>query len=522
MSGQFKIRDFAKLAGVTVKALHHYDRLGLLKPLRTEAGYRVYDERDLETLEQIVALKFVGLPLKEIGVVLQRPALKLPDTLRLQRQALQERQELLGRAIRVIHSAEQAIASGKPAGLAMLKTIIEVIDMQNGIAVMKKYYSEKSWEQHRRYYEEGPSPEWRELYLDAGALLGEDPGSEKAQALVERWFELSRRAYFGDPEVQTDSPAAWMDRANWPEAMKQRASEFKMEEVHLFVKEAVLASRKKYFSEGAWAKLTELMKQTQDHSKQWQARVDLFRDIEATLGEDAASEKAQALVARWKAQLEDASGGDPEIKAGLLAGWSRRREWPPSYQWMVESLHLMSFERFERAADFIDQAIAASAPQRAPMTKTLKEALLEEFEEEMIATRKMLECVPEGKFAWKPHEKAFTLGKLANHAAAIPAIAEVILKKRGWRPPEAASKTELLESFDKNTAACQEALAGLSDEQLAGNISVTPTLQKPLWWVLRGRGLMNHLIHHRGQLSVYLRLLNVTVPGMYGPSADDK
>jgi hypothetical protein len=134
---------------------------------------------------------------------------------------------------------------------------------------------------------------------------------------------------------------------------------------------------------------------------------------------------------------------------------------------------MMSFDRFERAADFLDRA-AASREQRMAMTKTLKAALLNEFEEEMVSTRKILECVPEEKFAWKPHEKSFTLGKLANHLAAMPGIAEVIIKKQGCRPPEAASKAELLASFDKNTAACREARGGLSREQLAGDILVTP------------------------------------------------
>lgn len=360
LGGSYKIREFATLAGVTVKALHHYDRLGLLKPSRTHAGYRVYCERDLETLEQIVALKFLGIPLKEIGMVLRRPALTLPAALRLQRQALEDRRELLSRAIRVIHAAEESIASGKPADLDFLRKIIEVIDMQHGISVMKKYYSEESWELHRRYYEEGPSPEWRELYRDAQMLLDKDPACDEAQALMERWFEVSRRAWHGDPQVQTHSPAAWMDRANWPEAMKQRAAEFKIEEVQGFIKQAALASRKKYFSDSAWAKLTELVKQTEDHSKQWQARVDLFRDIEAALGEDPAGPKGQALAARWRAQIEIASGGDPEIRLGLLAGWARRREWPPSVRWQVEALHMMSFERFEKAADFLDLAVAAS------------------------------------------------------------------------------------------------------------------------------------------------------------------
>lgn len=345
MSRHYKIRDFAELAGVTVKALLHYDRLGLLKPGRANAGYRVYCDRDLETLEQIVALKFLGLPLKEIGAVLQRPALRLPDTLRLQRQALEDRQELLGRAIRAIRAAEDALESGKPADLALMKNIIEVIDMQEGISVMKKYYSEESWELQRRYYEEGPSPEWQQFYRDAQRVLGEDPGCEKAQALVARWLDLSRRAHAGDPDALTDSPAAWMDRLNWPEALKQRAAEFRLEEVHAFLKQAAIAANKPHFSEEAWAGLMELQKQpAAEHSPQWQARVDLFRDLEAASGEDPAGENAQALAARWRAQLEVNSGGNPEIKAALLNGWRHRRGWPASHRWQVERLLSASSE----------------------------------------------------------------------------------------------------------------------------------------------------------------------------------
>lgn len=360
----YKVHEFAELAGVTVKALHHYDRLGLLQPGRTEAGYRVYCERDLETLEQIVALKFLGLPLKQIAMVLKRAA-QLPEALRLQRVALEEKQALLGRAIRAIRAAEESLESGKPADTALLKTIIEVIDMQDGIAVMKKYYSEETWERHKRYYEEGPSPEWRQLYRDAEALLETDPGGELAQALVERWFELSRRAYTGDPEVQTDSPAALMDREHWPPVMKQRMAEFKVEEVSAFIKLAALSSRKKYFTENAWTRFMKLRQMSiADHSRMWQARVDLFQDIEKALQEDPASEVAQALVARWRAQREEFSGGDSEIKAALLRSWAHRRHWPASVRWQVEGLHMMSFERFEKAADFLERAVAAGTLEK--------------------------------------------------------------------------------------------------------------------------------------------------------------
>jgi DNA-binding transcriptional MerR regulator len=86
----YRVQDFAKLAGVTVRALHHYDRLGLLRPNRTEAGYRLYYLRDLERLEQIVALKFLGIPLKQIRRMFQRGTSEMSDSLEKQRRVLEE------------------------------------------------------------------------------------------------------------------------------------------------------------------------------------------------------------------------------------------------------------------------------------------------------------------------------------------------------------------------------------------------------------------------------------------------
>jgi uncharacterized damage-inducible protein DinB len=152
---------------------------------------------------------------------------------------------------------------------------------------------------------------------------------------------------------------------------------------------------------------------------------------------------------------------------------------------------------------------------------TTSENLLAEFDEEMASTRRILECVPDDKFAWKPHEKSFTLGKLANHLTVLPALAAIVINGQGTRPSEVTSRADLLASFEKNIAAAREALGSASEDDLGKSINVTPTLAKPLTAILRGK-VMNHLIHHRGQLSVYLRLLDIAVPGMYGPSADEK
>src|ERR1017187_7357095 len=101
----YRARQFADLAGVTVRTLHHYDRLGLLKPRRrTNAGYRLYEERDLERLERIVALKFLGLSLGQIVGLLDKGS--ITEALALQRQLLLEKRRMLDRAIRAIAGAE--------------------------------------------------------------------------------------------------------------------------------------------------------------------------------------------------------------------------------------------------------------------------------------------------------------------------------------------------------------------------------------------------------------------------------
>jgi uncharacterized damage-inducible protein DinB len=152
---------------------------------------------------------------------------------------------------------------------------------------------------------------------------------------------------------------------------------------------------------------------------------------------------------------------------------------------------------------------------------TIGQTLLPEFDQEMANTRRMLECMPEEKFDWAPHSKSSTLGKLANHLAIIPAFAAMIVHGHGKRPTETKSKAELLAMLDANVAAGRTALAGVSDDHLLTTVPVTAQLSMPRTAILRMR-VFSHLIHHRGQLSVYLRLLDSAVPGMYGPSADEK
>ncbi|MDE3135950.1 MAG: DinB family protein [Acidobacteriota bacterium] len=164
----------------------------------------------------------------------------------------------------------------------------------------------------------------------------------------------------------------------------------------------------------------------------------------------------------------------------------------------------------------------------------LSQALLPEFEHEMANTRKTLERVPEDKFGWKPHEKSMEMGRLAIHLAEIPGWTEHTLMMdsldvnppggEGYKPAEVKNRKELLALFDKNVASARSAIAGASDADwmktwtLLNGGNVVFTLPKVA--VLRGF-VMSHSIHHRAQLGVYLRLNNLPVPSIYGPSADE-
>ena len=154
---------------------------------------------------------------------------------------------------------------------------------------------------------------------------------------------------------------------------------------------------------------------------------------------------------------------------------------------------------------------------------------------EMDSTRRTLERVPDDKFGWKPHEKSGTLGWMASHVATLPHWAKITMDQDSLdiapagRPtfvlPTPANRQELLELFDKNRAEARAALAAGDDPAYAQPWALLmggkQLFSEPRSAVLR-RMVFNHLIHHRGQLTVYLRLLNVPVPGLYGPSADEQ
>ncbi|MBS1493104.1 MAG: DinB family protein [Bacteroidetes bacterium] len=151
---------------------------------------------------------------------------------------------------------------------------------------------------------------------------------------------------------------------------------------------------------------------------------------------------------------------------------------------------------------------------------------------EGIATRKMLERVPADKFSWKPHEKSMSLGRLASHVAEIadwtgPTINQDVLdfSKMEYKPFEPKTTEELVKFYDEKQAAALRTLeTNATDENLMGMWTLrngeTVYMTMPRIGVMRGF-VLSHLIHHRAQLGVYLRLLDVPLPSSYGPSADE-
>lgn len=153
-----------------------------------------------------------------------------------------------------------------------------------------------------------------------------------------------------------------------------------------------------------------------------------------------------------------------------------------------------------------------------------------EFEHEAALTRKTLERVPLEQGDWKPHEKSFTLRQLASHLATIPSWTAVTLQQDELdmdpddQAPQFDTREAMLDAFDRSVEEARQVLADTSGEQLMGTWTLksggATVLSMPRVAVLRGF-VLNHAVHHRAQLGVYLRLLGVPVPSIYGPSADE-
>jgi uncharacterized damage-inducible protein DinB len=155
---------------------------------------------------------------------------------------------------------------------------------------------------------------------------------------------------------------------------------------------------------------------------------------------------------------------------------------------------------------------------------------LDDMEDELASTKRVLERFPDGQGSWRPHAKSKSLGELARHVADTPGLAAAILETDEMdalaRPPREPLNTaaEIIELFDGGVSALRGALSRADDERMRGEWVLRAgdrvLVRRPRRALLRTM-FMSHMIHHRAQLGVYLRLLNVPVPGVYGPSADE-
>lgn len=227
-----RITEFARDAGVTVRALHLYDRLDLLKPAAlTESGYRLYGDAELARLEQILALRFVGFTLEQIKELLGKSTPPLVSALRMQRDVIVRRKRRLESALAAIDEAERALKRDEPADIwATLRNVIEVFEVQNDWEWTKKYYSGEALELVEQRQRETPQEvveqgqrDWTSLIADVeqAAASKIDPSSEEARALAARWRALVMQFTGGETQIQSGLKRLWNDSTHWPADFKR-------------------------------------------------------------------------------------------------------------------------------------------------------------------------------------------------------------------------------------------------------------------------------------------------------------
>jgi MerR family transcriptional regulator, thiopeptide resistance regulator len=188
----YQIHEFARLTGLTVRALQHYDHLGLLKPVRSRAGHRTYSDQDLQALVQILALKSVGVPLRQIAALRRSGGPGLARALHMQRAVLERRRPLLEKAITAIQNVELALEKGEEADPATLRRLIEAVGPQEDIpprldegpaqaAAAPVSRTPDRVELRRR---------WQQLLDDVTTVADTDPAGPEAQAIARRWVDL--------------------------------------------------------------------------------------------------------------------------------------------------------------------------------------------------------------------------------------------------------------------------------------------------------------------------------------------
>lgn len=241
----WQTRKFGKLAGVTVRTLHHYDRIGLLKPTRRDHnGFRLYGEADFARLQQINTLKFVGFPLKQIKEILGSKEVRLDETLELQRKIIEAQRYRLTLALEAIKRAEMTLRRQSATDWDAFNKINEVINMEQNTEWKKKYYSETAQakiEERKNLWspelQERVTRDWAELVADIEAAMGDGvkPSDRPAQNLASRWQKLLTEFTDSDKEIQQGLNKMYADEKNWQTTWKKPFSD----EVQNYIMEAM-------------------------------------------------------------------------------------------------------------------------------------------------------------------------------------------------------------------------------------------------------------------------------------------
>jgi DNA-binding transcriptional MerR regulator len=240
----YRVGEFAALIGVTVRALQHYDRLGLLTPQRTDSGHRIYAESDQRRVRHILALRAVGMSLQQIGVLLKGSASDLPDVFRAQRTRLEQSRAGIEEALRVLRQLE---TPEREAGESLLDRLAAVVEMQDVLESMRGYFSDEAWTKWGEpYFHDWPSAAWRAVYREIEASLDDDPASDHAQQLLERTMTLWNADTGSDDAlkraVREGFGRAWSSRDRWPRELQRRYAEFKIKEIGRFLGAVQMAS----------------------------------------------------------------------------------------------------------------------------------------------------------------------------------------------------------------------------------------------------------------------------------------
>ncbi|HUA66738.1 MAG TPA: MerR family transcriptional regulator [Alphaproteobacteria bacterium] len=232
---RYHAHEFARLAGVTVRALHHYDRLGLLKPAgRSGAGYRLYAAEDFAALQQIVTLKFIGFTLREIKRLMAGADLSI--ALRLQRAVLEQKRRQMDQAIQAISEAQQLPGSRRGSDWQAFANIIQRIHMQTNNELAKQYYNEeaqKALAERGRLWspelQKKVSREWTKLLADMKEAIanGLKPESPEGQILAGRWNKLLEGFTGGHAGIHEGVGKMWANVDNLPAEIQRNMEPFK-------------------------------------------------------------------------------------------------------------------------------------------------------------------------------------------------------------------------------------------------------------------------------------------------------